>query len=177
MTGSTLYRVPRSFLGILGVITLVASFGIWIYAFSRQASGDLPPPPDVLDDAGWASQAEEICQRTLRQVEQMPGALDAVDEQDRATQIEDTTDVFEDMVNELAEIPTTTDRDAEMIGEWLTDWRELMTNRRDYAERLRSDPAAVFTVSGSGGGERLDKRVTRFATTNTMPACVTPTDV
>ena len=169
--------MPKSFLGIVGVITLLASFGIWIYAFAWQASGNVPPPPDQLDDAAWALQAEEICQRALQQVEQMPGALDAVDEQDRATQIEDTTVVFEAMVGELAEIPTATDRDGEMTGEWLSDWRQLMTNRRDYAERLRSDPAAVFTVSGSGGGERLDKRVTRFATTNAMPSCVTPTDV
>jgi hypothetical protein len=159
------------------VITLLASFGIWIYAFSRQASGDLPPPPDVLDDAGWAQQAEEVCQRALGRVEQMPGALDAVDEQDRAAQIEDTTEIFVAMIDELEGIPATTDRDAQMIGEWLADWRRLMANRQDYAERLRSDPGAVFTVSGSGGGERLDKRVTRFATTNAMPSCVTPTDV
>lgn len=159
------------------MISLVASFGIWVYAFSWQAAGDLPPPPDTLDDGDWARQAEEICQRALRQAEQMPGALDAVDEQDRATQIEDTTEVFEAMVDDLAEIPTATDLDAEMTDEWLADWRRLMTNRRAFAERLRSDPAAVFTVAGSGGGERLDKRVTRFATTNTMPSCVTPTDV
>ncbi len=169
--------MPRSFLGVLGVITLLASFGIWIYAFSRQASGDLPPPPDVLDDADWAQQAEEVCQRALGRVEQMPGALDAVDEQDRAAQIEATTEVFRAMMDELEQIPTTTDRDAEMTGEWLADWSRLMANRQDYAERLRSDPGAVFTVSGSGGGERLDKRVTRFATTNSMPSCVTPTDV
>lgn len=169
--------MPRSLLGILGVVTLIASFGIWVYAFSQQASGNLPEPPDVLEDTDWADQAEQICARTLQKVEQMPGALDAVDEQDRASQIEDTTGVFEAMIDELEQIPTTSDRDAEMTVEWLADWRLLMVNRLDYADRLRSDPAAVFTISGSERGERLDKRVTRFGTTNAMPSCVTPTDV
>lgn len=169
--------MTRSLINALGVATLVASFGIWGYAFSKQLSDDLPDPPDLLNDLAWAEEAEQVCARTLSTVEAMPGALDAADEVERADQLVATTAVFQQMVNELGDIPASTERDVEMTSGWLADWNILLTNRLDHAERLRSDPEAVLTISGSPEGERLDKRVTRFARTNNMMSCATPTDV
>ncbi|MDH3294829.1 MAG: hypothetical protein OER95_10980 [Acidimicrobiia bacterium] len=156
------------------IVTLIGSFGVWIYAFSGAADRD---PPDLLDDATWSSDAEAVCAAALTEVEEMPGALDADDAAERSQQVLDTTDRFDIMVDELAELEAGTVRDSQITADWLADWYVLLDDRRRYARAIVDDPTAPFTITDTGVGERLDKRITRFATTNSMLSCVTPTDV
>ena len=159
---------------VVGVITLVASFGIWGYAFSGRADR---PAPDLLDDTTWPAAAETLCAEALDEIESMPGALDAADVSERSTQIQTSTDRFAEMMVDLERLPVSTTRDAQITTDWLADWRTLLQDRRRHAQAIRDDPAAPFTITDTGVNERLDKRITRFATTNSLPSCVTPTDV
>lgn len=159
---------------LFAISTLVASFGIWVYAFSGLADRD---PPDLLDDPSWSEAAEPICAAAVADVAAMPNALDAPDAERRSEQVLATTDRFETMVDDLADLAPGTSFDRELTAAWLDDWRLLLSDRRRYAEAVVDDPAAFFTVSAVGPGVRLDRRITRFATVNSMPSCATPTDV
>jgi hypothetical protein len=159
---------------LLAVVTLVGSFGVWIYAFSGAADRD---PPDLLDDASWSEAAEAICSRAVADVEQLPGAIEASDVDERSAQVRAATDRFAEMLVELELLPTSSNRDAQITTDWLADWRTLTQDRYRYADRILDDPAAPFTITDIGVGERLDRRITRMATTNLMPSCGSPTDV
>ncbi len=159
---------------LLAIATLIGSFGVWVYAFSGAADRD---PPDLLDHAAWSESAERICSEALTDVESMPGALDAESVDQRSEQLNRATDRFSDMVAGLEQLPTESSRDAQITTDWMADWRTLLEDRRRHAEVILDDPAAPFTITDIGVGERLDRRITRFATTNSMPSCVTPTDV
>ena len=158
----------------IAVSTLVASFGVWVYAFSGFADRD---PPDLLDDGSWSEAAERICAVAVADVAAMPSALDASDSQGRSEQVLATTDRFETMVTQLDDLSPGTTFDRDLTAAWLDDWRLLLDDRRRYADAVREDPAAFFTLTGVGPGVRLDRRITRFATVNSMPSCSTPTDV
>ena len=159
---------------LLAISTLVASFGVWAYAFSGQADRD---PPDLLKDQSWSEAAETICADAASDVATMPSALDAPDPEQRSEQVLATTDRFEAMVDQLEELTPATSFDRDLTAAWIDDWRLLLGDRRRYAEAVVDDPAAFFTVSAVGPGIRLDRRITRFATVNSMPSCSTPTDV
>lgn len=163
---------------LLGIV-VAASFGVWGYIFSGQAGRT---PPDTLADASYALAADPRCAAANETVASMPNALDAEDHVDRADQISDTTAVYRTMVDDLDALlddPAVIldERDRSITTEWLADWDRFLDDRLDFAERLRADPTAVFYVAASSGGERLERRITRFATTNEMLSCVTPSDV
>jgi hypothetical protein len=164
----------RSVGKLLAAIVVAASFAVWIYAYSGLAARDAP---DLLDDSSFATSGEAICATTLDDLAQLPEALDAVDGPDRARQIRTSTDRLGRMISDLEAAVGGTDRDIQIATGWLTDWRVLIGDRYRYADAIEADENAQFLVTDTGVGERLDRRITRFATTNTMLSCVAPTDV
>lgn len=163
---------------LLGLV-VAASFGVWAYGFSGLAARTAP---DTLANESFPAVADPACAAANETVAEMPNALDAEDHVDRAGQIVDTTAVYRQLVRDLellVDDPSVTldERDRSIILEWLVDWDRFLDDRLDFAQRLTEDPRAVFYVAASSGGERLERRITRFATTNDMLECVTPSDV
>lgn len=163
---------------VLGVV-VAASFGVWAYGFSGLAARTAP---DTLANPSYAEVADPACAAANDAVAAMPNALDAEDHVDRAGQIVDTTAVYRGLVDDLEMLlddPSVAldERDRSITLEWLVDWDLFLDDRLDFAGRLAEDPAALFYVAASSGGERLERRISRFATTNEMLACVTPSDV
>jgi hypothetical protein len=177
MTTSTTAPDRRSPLTLVGRalagLVVIASFGIWAYRFSGQADR---PPPDLLADTDLAARAEAICAAAVADVDAMPSAADAVDGPDRAEQVIRATDRFAVMVTELEALEVTGAEDQVIMNGWLGDWRVLLGDRRGYAEAVAIDPAAPFLMTDVAANERLDRRITRMATTNAMPSCAMPTD-
>lgn len=160
-------------------IVVLASFGVWGYGFSGLADRTAP---DTLTDSSFGALADPRCAAANEAVEALPDALDADDNVERAEQVRANTGIYAVMVDDLEALlddprVTLDDRDTEITAEWLQDWRRFLADRLDYADRLTTDPAAVFYVAASSGGERLERRITRFATTNEITNCVTPSDV
>ncbi len=160
-------------------IVVLASFGVWGYGFSGLADRTAP---DTLADPSFGELADPLCAAANETVDSMPDALDADDNVERADQVRTNTEVYAVMVDDLEgllddPLVTLNDRDAEITFEWLQDWRRFLADRLDYADRLATDPDAVFYVAASSGGERLERRITRFASTNEISNCVTPADV
>ncbi len=158
----------------IAVLVMIASFGVWGYAFSGLADRD---SPDLMDDLAWAEDAEVLCAQATLDVEAMPSAVDAETPVERASQIQAANARYRVMLAEMGDLAPTTDRDAEMVSEWRSDWELFLQDRERYAEAIQVDPAAPFTVTNTGGGERLYRRISRFAVTNFMASCVAPEDV
>lgn len=171
---------PRFTLGRLALgVVVAASFGVWAYGFSGLAGRTAP---DTLGDPSFVALAEPACAAANDVVEGLPDALDAEDNVDRAQQVRANTAVYGQLVDDLEDLlsddrVTLNSRDTEITQEWLVDWRRFLADRLDYADRLELDEAAVFYVAASSGGERLERRITRFADTNDMLSCATPSDV
>ncbi len=163
----------KAFRVVAGVL-IAASFGVWAYAYSGLADRDAP---DLLADRDMAGAAEQICATALADVEALPNAIEAADEVERAGQIRVATARFDAMVDELATLDFVEERDDRIFNGWLDDWRVILNDRRDYANRLELDPDEIFLITDTGVAERLDKRITRFANTNLMVSCASPTDV
>lgn len=169
---------------MVAIALLLASFGIWVYAYSGAARR---PAPDLLDDPTFSTAAEARCARALVELETLPNALDAVDGPDRARQVRATNVIYRTMLDDLDSLANSpadrdsaadrTDRDREITEGWLSDWRVLVDDRDRYAEAIAADPNAQLYVSDVGVAERLNKRVTRMANTNSMPSCIAPEDI
>ena len=157
---------------VAGIV--VASFAIWVYAFSGLADRDAP---DLLDDPSFATSAEAVCAATAADLAELPNALDAVDGPDRADQLRRSTALLEQMIVDLDDLVAGSARDVQIADAWLDDWRVLLGDRYRYADAIEVDDNAQFLVTDTGVGERLDRRITRLANTNSMPSCIAPTDV
>lgn len=170
---------------------VLASFGIWAYAYSGAADR---PPPDELDStrarldaeaageayeelpatAAYGARASAICEQAMST---LPDARVATSGPERAEQLRSANQILEDMIEQLRGLPVATERDDELRDLWLDDWQVLIGDRYRYADAVQVDPAAVFTVSGVAENEGLERRLTRFARTNLMLACGAPADV
>ena len=159
---------------VIAGAVILASFGVWAYAYSGLADRETP---DLLADRELAETAESICAAATADVAAMPNALDAVDGPDRAEQIRATTARYSLMIDDLERLDRTTERDDLIFSSWLSDWRVILGDRLTYADAIAVDPEAQFYVTDIGVTERLDKRLTRFANTNLMTSCAAPTDV
>ncbi len=170
---------------------VLASFGIWAYAYSGAADR---PPPDELDStrarldaeaagesyeelpatAAYGARGTAICEEAMAA---LPDARLATNGPERANQLRRANLVLEGMIEQLRGLPVATERDDELRNLWLDDWEVLVGDRNRYADAVEVDPAAVFTVSGVAENERLERRLTRFARTNLMLACGAPADL
>jgi hypothetical protein len=158
----------------VAAVFIASTFLVWIYALSGAARQD---PPDLLDDAAFATEAEAICLRVVNEVDALPGALDAVDGADRGRQVVDSTDQYQTMVDELRTHIGGTERDARITSAWLADWEILIQDRYHYAEAVTDDPTARFLITDLGYQEGLEERISRFALTNSMASCQAPGDI
>ncbi len=163
----------HSFTKVALTTTLIASFGVWGYAYSGLADR---VAPDTFDDAEYAAELETVCASAMERFDALPNAEEADDNVERSEQITNRNAVLTEMIDDLESVDPTTDRDASLSSEWLTDWRTYVSERQDYADRFAEDPAAVAYFSAVGG-ERIEKRISRLATTNLMFSCETPLDV
>lgn len=172
-------------------VAVIGSFLVWAYALSGVAS---QPPPDELDstrgfieakEAGetyveidgqpaFAVRAQLICEATSNN---LPDASTAASGEERAAQIREANAMLEAMMSQLQVLPMQSERDQDLRNKWLADWTVLVGDRDRHADALELDPAAVFTISAVADGERLERRLNRFAQTNLMLACASPTDV
>lgn len=169
---------PRTLAGtalrVVATVAIVASFGVWVYAYSGAADR---PPPDLFIDTALPVSAEAICAAAVADVEALPGAADAADEFERADQVNTSTDRFEAMVTDLTRLDVIEADDRVIMEGWLADWRVLLEDRRRYAREVIDNPKTPFLLTNVADNERLDRRLTRVANVNGMPSCATPTDV
>lgn len=160
--------------GGIGIALFVgSSFVLWGYAFSGLARRT---PPDTLRDAAYATTAEPICKAALDDVLALPRAMTAKTATERAVTLDQATDRLDTLVTDLQTIPSTSTFDTDILTQWLGDWDRYRSDRRAYAEALRQDSKAKFTLTARRG-EDYTKTMDAMAKVNRMPSCATPGDV
>lgn len=160
---------------VVVVVLVVAMIGMWGYVLYLAFVPGRQPPPDRLDDPGFATAAQERCAEALDEIAVLPRAVDAATADDRADVVEDANRRLDAMLDDLeAMVPG--GEDGELVTEWLADWRTYLGDRAAYAVALRSDPDAQLLVSAKDR-DQVTEYLDAFARDNRMISCGTPIDV
>lgn len=162
---------------VLAVLSAVVVLGMWAWVLGYHLSGTWrDETPGRLTNTTFPTLAEPACADAMDQLALLPPAWATPTPQERADTVEASTAVLSELVTRLRGFGTG-GQDA-AVGEWLADWDTFIADRIDYASRLRSDPDARFYVTQSDRDRRqITLAIDRFANTNAMPSCVTPSDL
>ena len=111
----------------------------------------------------------------------LPKASETPDPNQRADVVVQSNRMLTGMIDRLATIPLAgtpedVDRDRRIYDEWIADWRVYVSDRDDYANRLRSDREARIFVTQKGA-KQITEPIGGFAKSNQMPACQPPGDI
>jgi hypothetical protein len=153
-------------------VWIVIMVVFWIYAFFFAPKGS----PDILHDRAFAPAAEARCAHALVVIHELPNAVTAKSASERADVIDKANQELRDMLATISALPTGDVHDTNLIGLWLTDWRQYVTDREDFSRALRANSSATFGVSARDG-QQITKAMDAFAGRNRMPSCQTPDDV
>lgn len=169
---------PLTPLRLLLAVVVLAIIAMWVYAFSGLAKR---PAPDALTDTGVGQQGEAICKDTFEQLAALPKANKTPDQNQRADVVVRSDELLTSMVDRLATLkitggPEDRVRDQKIYDEWIGDWRTYISNRQDYAARLRTDASARIFVARKGA-KQITEPIDGFAAANQMPSCKSPGDI
>jgi hypothetical protein len=151
----------------------VASFALWVYAFSPWSRTD---PPDYLQDRSWPAAAEPICAGAQERIAALPFASTSATAAERADLVDDASDELDRMLTDLAALPLGSEgSDRVLVDGWIADYRTYVADRRAFTTGLRSDPDTRFVLSMKGS-HSITRPLDQVAKNNRMPSCATPTD-
>ncbi len=164
---------PWSIGRILAGLFIVGSFAFWVYAFSGIPSRE---NPDRLDESAFAVEADGLCAAAKARIGELPSADSAPDVLARADVLDQANDEVETLIRQLRSIVSGSDSDVRNLGLWLDDWEVFAADRREHAERLRTEGDVRFVVSGKEG-QHVTEWIDGFARVNDMDSCEVPLDV
>ena len=165
--------LARSVIGtcIIGLIAM------WIYAFGFASKESV----NKINDEAWTVRAESICNQAeiqrlaltdLRQISD--AGEDALTE--RAVIIDKATDTLEEAVNAISTVEPTDAKGKAIVPLWISDYRQLIVDRRDYANQLRAGENVPFSETMIEGLP-VSEKISTFAADNRMTSCKVPMDL
>ena len=77
------------------------------------------------------------------------------------------------MLDDLEAVEPSDAKGQAIVPDWIADYRTLLQDRYNYAERLRSGQNVPFTETGVQGVP-ITERIETFAGDNEMPSCAPP---
>ncbi len=159
--GSVLLRV----LGLIGAIAFI-SFWFWaLFLIDKTAV-------NKIDDRSWAARAEAICEPVKLELRRLE--LQATPElEGRADLVVQSTDMLSAMLDDVEAVEPSDAKGQAIVPDWIADYRTLLQDRYNYAERLRSGQNVPFTETGVQGVP-ITERIETFAGDNEMPSCAPP---
>jgi hypothetical protein len=159
------------------VAALTAFFimaGAWAWLLSPFNN---PTHPDELDDRAFVDAADTRCNEYQDGIGEIPNANTATTPQERATLIDEGTELTVVLIADLRQLaPDSSTDDAKLLDQWLTDWDVYLADRSAYAEDLRGGANEPFPVTARDG-EQISEYIEAFAVANLMNSCVVPLDV
>jgi hypothetical protein len=164
-TGRGGWRTARRF-GLAIVFVGFAAFWIWALFFASKTA------VNKIDDRAWAARAEAIC-------DDVDGELAVLERQTstdlvvRADLVVLSTDLLSGMVDQLEAVEPADEKGRAIVTDWIADYRTLLDDRYEYAERLRSGEDIAFTETAVEGVP-ITERIETFAGDNEMPSCAPP---
>lgn len=150
---------------------------MWIYAFGFASKESV----NKINDEAWTVRAEGICNQAetqrlaltdLRQISD--AGEDALTE--RAVIIDKATDTLEVAVNAISEVEPTDAKGKAIVPLWISDYRQLIDDRREYANQLRNGENVPFSETMIEGLP-ISEKISTFAADNRMTSCKVPMDL
>ena len=85
----------------------------------------------------------------------------------------ESTDLLAAMLNDIEAVQPDDPKGQAIVPDWIADWRILVQDRYNYAERLRAGQDVPFTESAVRSVP-ITERIETFAGDNAMPSCAPP---
>jgi hypothetical protein len=156
---------PLRLLFLLGVAAFVA-FWFWaLFLIDKTAV-------NKIEDRAWAERAETICAPVKLEVRRLD--LQTAAELDgRADLVVQSTDMLSAMLDDVESVEPADPKGQAIVPDWIADYRTLLQDRYNYADRLRSGQNVPFTETPVQGVP-ITERIETFAGDNEMPSCAPP---
>jgi len=152
----------------LFAVLLVAFVAFWVWALFFASKTAI----NKVEDRAWAERAEQICAGYDVQIRALEGEANE-DIQVRAALVVESTDLLAAMLDEITDPLPTDEKGRAIVPDWEADYRILLQNRYDYAERLRAGENVAFTETAVNGVP-ITERIETFAGDNEMDSCAPP---
>lgn len=156
---------PFKILFPIGAILFVA-FWVWALFFASKAS------VNRIEDRAWAERAETICAPVKAELKRLETLADP-DIEVRADLVDQSTDLLSQMLDDIMVIPPTDEKGQSIVPDWISDYRTLLQDRYNYAERLRAGNNVPFTESAVRNVP-ITERIEKFAIDNQILSCAPP---
>ncbi len=147
-------------------VNLFIAFWAWALFFASKES------VNRIEDRAWAERAEAICAPVKAELKRLETLADP-DIQVRADLVDQSTDLLSQMLDDITATPPSDEKGQAIVPDWINDYRTLLQDRYNYAERLRAGNNVPFTetpVRNVPITERIDK----FTIDNQMLSCSPP---
>lgn len=132
-------------------------------------------------DQAWRDKAQEICKeantRRVALANTTGGYIEHPTREqmiERADIVDKSTDILEQMLNDLAAIPVTSENDQLRIDTFEKYYRIILSDRRDYTATLRRFELRPYKETTIDKGGPVTDVVTDFTSGNNIKACVPP---
>lgn len=159
-------RSPIRKVLLIGGIALFASFWTWALFFASKES------INRIGDHEWAERAEGICQVYDPQIRAIAGREDP-DLDIRAGLVDESTDLLTSMLDEVVAVEPADEKGRAIVPAWEADYRLLLEDRYEYADKLRAGEDVAFTES-IVEGVPVTERIEKFTGDNRMTTCGPP---
>lgn len=168
-------RRSRWIKGLLVVICLgIAS--MWVYGLwfaSKEATYRV-------NDAAWRANAEVVCadyeRQRLELVDTSEGYIANPTEaqmMERADIVDRATDLLTAELRDISDFPVSTERDRDLIAEYVAFYDTLISDRRVYTAKLRAFQVEPYTETKVQGGP-VTNVILDFTTVNQIKSCQPP---
>lgn len=164
--------------GLLLIIVL-GIVAMWIYAF---VFAPREGRYRVVDDR-WRASTAAVCaasrERILALADTKDGpVINPTLEQmaRRAALVDQATDELQTMLDQIARVPASSDRDRQLIDSWFGFYATVISDRRAHTARLRSGVDEPYEESQVAGGP-VTNVVTDFTKANEINRCAPPFDL
>jgi hypothetical protein len=167
------FTIPGLLLSL--IVAVFAVFWVWALFFASKEA------INKIDDPAWTTRAEEICAEANQRREALADfrRIDPTDRAmlaERGDLIDSTTDILEEMLNQVMAGALTSPKGIGIVPQWNEEYRTYISNRRNYATEVRSGSNDVFREA-EAGGIPISQRLTVFANDNGMSSCAPPRDL
>lgn len=145
---------------------LFTAFWVWALFFASKEA------VNKIEDRAWAERAEAICEPVEQQLRELETLADPSLEV-RADLVVRSTDLLAGMLDEIEAVEPSDEKGQAIVPDWIADWRTLLQDRYNYAERLRNGQDGPFTETAVRGVP-ITERIETFAGDNEMSSCAPP---
>lgn len=154
--------------GVLLTIVVIGFAAFWTWALFFASKEAI----NKIGDRAWAERAETICAPVKREIRLLDLETSS-DLAERADLVVVSTDLLSEMLDEVVAVTPTDEKGQAIVPDWEADYRTLLQNRYDYADRLRAGEDRPF-VEAERNGVPITEPIETFAGDNEMPSCSPP---